>query len=74
MDGKLMYSPRLKAAVSVAESDACRENAEYVGTEHMLMALFDGRDTVSREVLENLGITKEKLKAQIDRVMKREPQ
>jgi ATP-dependent Clp protease ATP-binding subunit ClpA len=67
----IFYSPRLRAAIAVAESDAGRQNSEFIGTEHMLMALFDGRETVSREVLENLGITREKLVAEIDRVCKR---
>lgn len=71
MKARAMYSPRLKAALEVAESDASRENADCIGTEHMLMALFDGRETISRQVLENLGITREKLKAEIDRVTKR---
>ena len=67
----LHYSPRLKSVIAVAESDASRAKADFVGTEHMLLALYDDRDSVAYDVLEKLGVTRSVLKEMIDRVCKR---
>lgn len=55
-------TPRTKRILeaSAVESEKCGQN--YIGTEHLLLALLSERDSVAVQVLEELGISAEELR------------
>ena len=55
-------TPRTKRILeaSAAESEKCGQN--YIGTEHLLLALLSERDSVAVQILEELGISADDLK------------
>lgn len=63
-------APRLKRVMHRAKSYASESKNNYVGTDHLLMAMFDEPETITRHVLESLGITREKLKKAIEAATK----
>jgi ATP-dependent Clp protease ATP-binding subunit ClpC len=58
--GKVPYTPRVKRVLEFAVSNAKSLNHEYVGTEHLLLALLDETDGIACELLAELGMTKAK--------------
>ena len=63
--GKLPFTPRAKAAVQSATTEALQLGHDYVGTEHLLLGLFSDRDAVASKVLAEVGASYENVKARI---------
>jgi ATP-dependent Clp protease ATP-binding subunit ClpC len=66
--GKLQYevvqiftTPRIVKMLEAANAEAERLKDEYVGVEHMLVAITDERDGESARILRDFGIDKEKV-------------
>lgn len=55
-EGTLPLTPRAKAVLRHAAEEALRFGHNYVGTEHLLLGLFNDGDSVAAKVLSNLGV------------------
>lgn len=55
-------TPKAKTLLTIAESIADQYGNEYVGTEHILVALIRMNHGVSGAVLEECKVTEDKLK------------
>src|SRR5690349_11738317 len=56
-DSFYQYTDRARLVVAQANDEARAMNHNYIGTEHLLLALFDTNGGVSDVVLHELGIT-----------------
>ncbi len=62
-------TPRAKKVIELAVDEARRMNHQYIGTEHLLIGLLREGDGVAAGVLESLGVTLEKARAESQRVV-----
>jgi hypothetical protein len=62
---KLPFTPRAKAVVQKAVHEALQLGHNYVGTEHLLLALFSDGDAVAAKVLVELGASLQATRARI---------
>jgi hypothetical protein len=67
------FTDRARLAVAHANDEARAMNHNYIGTEHLLLALFDTNGGVSDVVLRDLGLTKEATVEEIEAVIGRGP-
>src|SRR6185295_75912 len=58
---QIYTTPRIVKMLEAANAEAERLQDEYVGVEHMLVAITDERDGESARILRDFGIDKEKL-------------
>lgn len=65
-------APRAKKVIEFAIDEARRFNASYIGAEHILLGLLREKEGIAYNVLENLGVTLEKAREEINRVIKYE--
>jgi ATP-dependent Clp protease ATP-binding subunit ClpA len=70
--GEPNLSPGAKRALELAADEARRMKHNYIGTEHMLLALIREKDRLAAEVLRNLGLNLEKVREQIMAYLGRE--
>lgn len=68
-DGNRPFTPRAKAVVQRAVEEALQLGHNYVGTEHLLIALFFDGDAVAAKVLGELGADLEDTRARILRAL-----
>ena len=61
---------RLERVIKTAHEIAREYEQEYVGTEHLLLAIAQERDGVASQVLAGAGATAEKAKAAVDKLIK----
>jgi Clp amino terminal domain, pathogenicity island component len=73
-DRKRPFTPRAKAVVGNAVHEALQLGHNYVGTEHILIALFNDGDAVAAKVLGELGANHDDTRARILRALGREAQ
>lgn len=64
----MFYSPRLKKVMDDSETQAYQRRSEFVGTEHVLMALMFETGGIAHEALLMLGVTGASLMATIDKL------
>ena len=62
-------TPRAKKVIELAVDEARRMNHSYIGTEHLLVGLLREGEGVASGVLESLGVTLEKVRAETQRVL-----
>jgi ATP-dependent Clp protease ATP-binding subunit ClpA len=67
--GDIVQTPRAKKVIDLALDEARRLNHNYVGTEHLLLGLVREGEGIAAGVLESLGATMEKVRAQVIRVV-----
>jgi ATP-dependent Clp protease ATP-binding subunit ClpC len=65
------FTERVRKVLAMAREEAVRLRHEYVGTEHMLLALIRENEGVAAAVLQNLGVDADELRQRIDEVVKR---
>jgi ATP-dependent Clp protease ATP-binding subunit ClpC len=53
---ELRPTPRVKRIIHAAEEEATSRGHDYLGTEHLLIALADDRDGIAGRILEELGV------------------
>ena len=59
------YTPRTKKVLELSAAEAMRLDCNYVGTEHLLLALFKEREGVAAHVLKELGADPQMLYTQL---------
>ncbi|MDP3313225.1 ATP-dependent chaperone ClpB [Lutibacter sp.] len=67
--GEIMLSSNASKMLNNAENEAKKMNDEYVSIEHMLISIFNNKDTTS-QVLKDIGVTEKSIKAAIDELRK----
>lgn len=58
---QVYLTPRAQRLMKRAESEADRLQDQYVGTEHLLIALASERDGASTRIINSLGVTQERM-------------
>ncbi len=61
----LPVTPRTKQTLDLARMESRNMGHDYVGTEHLLLGISTNRDSVGFQVLANLGISPERLRAEV---------
>ena len=68
--GEIGLTPRAKKVIELAVDEARRLNHHYIGTEHLLLGLVREGEGIAAGVLESLGVSLEKVRAQVIQVLK----
>ncbi|MCB0125335.1 MAG: ATP-dependent Clp protease ATP-binding subunit, partial [Caldilineaceae bacterium] len=67
---QVFITPRLKRVMDVALEEANKLKDEYVGTEHIFLAIASERNTPSANILREAGVTKERIADAIQELRK----
>ena len=67
--GEIGLTPRAKKVVELAVDEARRMNHTYIGTEHLLIGLLREGEGGAAGVLESLGVTLDKVRAETHRIL-----
>jgi len=59
--GQIFITPRVKRVVDMANEEANRLEDEYISTEHLFLAILSERNTAISRLLQNEGITKDRV-------------
>ena len=70
--GEVDLARRAKRAIEFAVDEARRLNSSYIGVEHILLGLLRESEGVAFSVLESLGITLERTRDEVSRVVRQE--
>ena len=60
------FTERARRALSLAQEEACQYNHNYIGTEHLLLALLRDKDGVATRVLETLQVDLDKVRSAVE--------
>jgi ATP-dependent Clp protease ATP-binding subunit ClpC len=71
--GKLPQTPRTRKALEYAVEEARNLNHNYVGTEHLLLGLLREEEGLAAQVLMNLGLKLEDVRAEVLRLLGHTP-
>jgi ATP-dependent Clp protease ATP-binding subunit ClpA len=63
--GNLPQTPRAKKVIEYAQEESRALNSSYVGTEHLLLGLIREKEGVAAQILMNLGLTLEQVRAEV---------
>lgn len=66
---KAPLTPRAKKSIELAVAEARRLNHSYIGTEHLLVGLVREGEGIAYSVLDSLGVTLEKARAETERIL-----
>ncbi len=64
--GQVFITPRVKRIIDQANQEANRLKDEYISTEHIFLAILGERNTPAARLLEDLGITRQRVLEAID--------
>lgn len=67
------FTDRLRKVLSIANQEAHRFNHEYVGTEHLLLAMVKEGSGVAAGVLKNLGIDLRVVRLEVEKLVQSGP-
>src|SRR5580765_5080592 len=67
---EITLSPRTKKVIELAIDEARKLGHSHVGTEHLLLGLVREGEGIAAGVLESLGVSLEKVRAQVIEVLK----
>jgi ATP-dependent Clp protease ATP-binding subunit ClpC len=67
------FTERARKVILLAKEEAKRFNHDYIGTEHVLLGLVREGEGVAAAVLENLGLSSEKIRLEVERLVKAGP-
>src|SRR5262245_42942943 len=67
------FTDRAKKVMSFARQEAQRFNHEYIGTEHILLGLVQEGSGVAANVLKNMSIDLEKIRQEVEKIVKTGP-
>jgi ATP-dependent Clp protease ATP-binding subunit ClpC len=70
--GEVELAPRAKRAIEFSVDEARRLNSSYIGVEHLLLGLLRESEGVAFSVLESFGITLERTRDEVNRVVRQE--
>ena len=65
------FSPRVDKVIKLANAIAREYDQEYVGTEHILLAIAREGTGVGAKVLENRQVTEARLREEVDKLIKK---
>src|SRR5206468_7281449 len=71
--GEIGLTPRAKKVIELAVDEARRLNHHYIGTEHLLLGLVREGEGIAAGVLESLGVSLDKVRAQVIHVLSHSP-
>jgi ATP-dependent Clp protease ATP-binding subunit ClpC len=66
---QIIPSSRVKKVIEISFEEARRMGHNYVGTEHLLLGLFSEGEGIVAHILEDLGATTDKVRAEIERLL-----
>lgn len=64
--GQVFITPRVKRIIDLANEEANRLKDEFISTEHIFLAILSERNTPAARLLEDLGITRQRVLDAID--------
>jgi len=64
-------TPRMEKVIKLSQQVARDYDQDYVGTEHLLLAILQEGNGVASEILRDLGVTLGKAKAAVDKLVKK---
>lgn len=64
-EGHIPFTPRAKRTLELALREALQLGSDYIGTEHLLLALFRAGDSAGAEALADLGATRDSVLREI---------
>ena len=64
------FTDRAKKVMNLARQEAQRFNHEYLGTEHVLLGLVQEGSGVAANVLKNMGIDLNKIRMEVEKIVK----
>jgi ATP-dependent Clp protease ATP-binding subunit ClpC len=67
------FTDRAKKVMNLARQEAQRFNHEYLGTEHVLLGLVQEGSGVAANVLKNMGIDLNKIRSEVEKIVKSGP-
>jgi ATP-dependent Clp protease ATP-binding subunit ClpC len=67
------FTDRAKKVMNLARQEAQRFNHEYLGTEHVLLGLVQEGSGVAANVLRNMGIDLNKIRVEVEKIVKTGP-
>ncbi|HXG41242.1 MAG TPA: ATP-dependent Clp protease ATP-binding subunit [Dehalococcoidia bacterium] len=67
--GEIGLTPRARKVIELAVDEARRLGHHYIGTEHLLLGLVREGEGIAAGVLESLGVSLEKVRAEVSRVL-----
>ncbi len=67
------FTDRAKKVMNLARQEAQRFNHEYLGTEHILLGLVQEGSGVAANVLKNMGIDLNKIRTEVEKIVKTGP-
>ena len=67
------FTDRAKKVMSFARQEAQKFNHEYIGTEHILLGLIQEGSGVAANVLKNMDIDLEKIRHEVEKIVKTGP-
>ncbi len=70
--GNLQLSDQTKKVIEMAVEEAKRLGHRYIGTEHLLLALVRGQDSVAAAILQNFNINREIVRRRVLNLMSQE--
>ncbi len=59
--GQIFYTPRIRTILELAQSEANQLKDEFISTEHIFLALLSERNTATSRILQEYGITRERV-------------
>ena len=59
--GQIFYTPRIRTILELAQGEANRLKDEFISTEHIFLAVLSERNTASSRILQEFGITRERV-------------
>ena len=65
MEGEIPFSPRLKKLLVIAAKEAKGLNFNFIGTEHLLLAILREGESVAARILKNLKVDIDKVKSEV---------
>jgi ATPases with chaperone activity, ATP-binding subunit len=70
--GEVDLAPRAKRVIELAVDEARRLNSSHIGSEHLLLGLLREGEGVACSVLESFGITLDRAREEVNRVVRQE--
>lgn len=63
------FTERARRSIVLAQEEAQRLGNNYIGTEHLLLGIISEGESVAAKVLENLGVSLEKVRAEVEAIV-----
>jgi ATP-dependent Clp protease ATP-binding subunit ClpC len=69
MIGNIEFSPRLRRVLAAARAEGIALNHEYIGTEHLLLALVSQADGAAGDVVRHLDVSADQIRQKVEEVV-----